>query len=130
MDHAADSVAVLRLHNINGVLGSLSGVNYHRLADLLGQMELADKPFLLGIPIRFVPIVIQADLPHRQALFQLTDFLQPVKALLVQLCGIAGMDSQRSVDKIILLHQLYGSPAGGKAGTDIHDSADSVLLHR
>ena len=70
MYHPTGLSPFLRLQDVHRIPGSVPRVDHHGKPCLFGQVELAQKPFLLDFPLRLLPVIVQPDFPYGHTFFR------------------------------------------------------------
>ena len=113
--------------DFDGVLRRVPGMNNHRQIQLFCQFQLLFKHRFLDVPVRFRPVVIQADFAHRHhfGVFQyLPDGGNSFLGVFVRLFRVV---PGGGVHKGIFFRVFQGNPGGFHIASAVDDAADALL---
>ena len=131
MQHPAQAPGGEEAQNGHRVAMGLPVVEDHgpimlqRNGDLLAQDLLLDSSGRIG-----VPVVVQADLPHRHHLGVLEHLQKLLADLQVPLSGVPGMDAHGPVEKVVLSAQLEGGQTPLPVRSAVQDADDAFSGQR
>ena len=127
VDHSADLLRAVVLHQPHRILRRLSGMDHHRKVRLPRHLQLLLKPVLLYFPIGSIPVIVQPDLSHSDdpRIGQLAPDL--FQQLICQRSAVGGMNTERTIHEGIAVSQIKALPYAVQIRCNIDYSADSFL---